>query len=95
MNHELRTGNISSSQIYRIMGTDKVMGTYLKELRRSKRMGAYMSAETNARPLTWGKLIEKRVFDLLPIEYKLTSKTTLIHPNNAVCNIFLLLIIID
>lgn len=80
MNHEKRTGNISSSQVYRVMGTPKVLNTYLKELSRAKRMGCYMSSDSSARSLTWGKLVEKRVFDLLPIDYKLTSKDTIVHP---------------
>lgn len=76
----IRNGKITSSQAYRVMGTPKVKQTYLEELEFSKRMKCSLTQETNARPTTWGKFVEKRVFDLLPIEYKLTSKDTIQHP---------------
>lgn len=76
----LRNGKITSSQVSKIMGAPKPQATYLEELKIARRMNCRISQETSARPTTWGKLVEKRVFDLLPIDYKLTSKDFIQHP---------------
>jgi hypothetical protein len=76
----LRNGKITSSQVSRLMGAPKPQATYLEELKIARRMNCRISQETSARPTTWGKLVEKRVFDLLPIDYKLTSKDFIQHP---------------
>lgn len=75
----LRNGKITSSQVSRLMGAPKPQATYLEELKIARRMNCRISQETSARPTTWGKLVEKRVFDLLPIDYKLTSKDFIQH----------------
>jgi hypothetical protein len=43
-------------------------------------LGRSLSDETNARPLTWGKIVEGRVFELLGLEYSLSSSETDPHP---------------
>jgi hypothetical protein len=78
--NQLRNGKITSSQVSRLMGAPKPQATYLEELKIARRMNCRISQETSARPTTWGKLVEKRVFDLLPIDYKLTSKDFIQHP---------------
>lgn len=55
--------------------------TYIEEKRMERRLGRSLTTEINARPTLWGSLVENRVFDLLGLEYKLTSKETLKHPD--------------
>lgn len=54
--------------------------TYIEETKMERRLGRSLTDEVNARPLIWGKLIESRVFDLLGLEYVLTSQETTQHP---------------
>jgi hypothetical protein len=54
--------------------------TYIEETNMERRLGRSLTDEVNARPLIWGKLLESRVFDLLGLEYILTSQDTKIHP---------------
>lgn len=54
--------------------------TYIDECKMERRLGRSLSTEQDARPLLWGSLVENRVFELLGLEYKLTSKETLLHP---------------
>lgn len=87
-NNILRVGNITSSEIAAIMKFGKAKGsfgvpalTYIEECNFERRLGRSISTESNARPLTWGSAIEKRVFDLLGIEYQLVSNKTIVHPD--------------
>lgn len=54
--------------------------TYIEECNMERRLGRSLADESNARPLTWGKMLESRPFDLLGIEYSLNSKETIVHP---------------
>lgn len=85
--NELRIGRFTSSQIAALLsvGKDKVSFgkpalTYIAEKNMERRLGRSLSIESNAHALTWGKLVERRVFDLLGTEYQLTSQDTLPHP---------------
>lgn len=62
----------------------KAAQTYIDEKRMERRLGRSLHNETNARATTWGSLIENRVFDLLGLEYKLTSKETIVHPDHPI-----------
>lgn len=82
----LRVGNFTSSCISALMSKDKPgtgFGkpalTYIAEKNMERRLGRALNPEGSARPLTWGKLLEKRAFDLLGMEYTLISKETLQH----------------
>jgi hypothetical protein len=55
--------------------------TYIDEKKMERRLGRSLSTEINARATSWGSLVEGRVFDLLGLEYTLTSKQTLLHPH--------------
>lgn len=55
--------------------------TYIEEKKMERRLGRSLTSEINARATSWGSLVENRVFDLLGIEYKLTSKETIVHPD--------------
>lgn len=86
-NNKHRVGNFTSSEIVALTTNGKAkdtMGkpayTYIEECNYERKLGRSIDNESNARPLTWGKLIEGRVFELLGIEYQLVSKDTIVHP---------------
>ena len=54
--------------------------TYISEKNMERRLGRSLDSETNAKPMNWGKLVEKRVFDMLGISYKESSVETIKHP---------------
>jgi len=82
----LRVGNFTSSEIVALTKTGKgedfgqVAKTYIQECNFERKLGRPISEEINSKPLVWGKLLEKRAFDLLGIEYVLSSQDTIKHP---------------
>lgn len=83
----LRVGRFTSSAIAALMSVskDKVSFgkpalTYIVEKNMERRLGRSISSESNARALSWGRLVEKRAFDILGTEYKLCSADTIAHP---------------
>lgn len=87
INNQIRVGNFTSSKVVALttVAKDKVSFgapalTYIDEKNMERRLGRSIDAETDARPLTWGKLLEKRTFNLLGMEYVLSSTETDIHP---------------
>lgn len=82
----LRIGNFTSSNIYKLCASLKsgessaAYYTYIKEkiferkMKRSLEMGAY------GQSMAWGKFLEKRVNDNLPMNYQMLHKSTEIHP---------------
>lgn len=82
----LRIGRFTSSAIAALMtvakdkiGFGKPALTYIAERNMERRLGRSLSIESNAHALTWGKLVERRAFDLLGIEYRLCSADTIAH----------------
>lgn len=82
-----RNGNFTSSEIVALTKTakdGKSFGapalTYIEETNMERRLGRSLTDEVSARPLTWGKLLELKVFDLLGLEYVLSSTETDVHP---------------
>lgn len=83
----IRNGNFTSSEIYRLMANGKAAGSfgapfyeYIEEKRMERRLGRSLKDEVDARATSWGKLVERRCFDILPIDYTLCSDVTLSHP---------------
>ncbi len=83
----LRCGNFTSSQIANLMtyaknGYDfgKPALTYIEEKNMERRLGRSISEETNAKPLSWGEIVEKQVFAKIGTEYRLCSDETIRHP---------------
>jgi hypothetical protein len=83
----LRIGNFTSSEIGALMSDGKAKGTlgktartYIDECNMERELGRSLSEESNARPLNWGRLLEKRVFSLLPMDYVLMGDETFQHP---------------
>jgi hypothetical protein len=54
--------------------------TYIAETNMERRLGRSLTDESNARPLTWGKLLEVVAFRHLPFEYELCSDKSITHP---------------
>lgn len=86
--NQLRNGNFTSSEIVALTKTGKGQNgfgaaaiTYINETNFERRLGRSITDESNARPLTWGKLLEARAFDLLGTEYSITSQETDVHPS--------------
>ena len=86
--NESRVGNFSSSEIYNLTKKDKSgkgFGvpalTYIAEKNMARRLGRSLTSETNARPTTWGKLLEPFAFSKLGFDYDLVSTETLTHPH--------------
>lgn len=84
---ELRYGNFTSSEIVNLMQVDrtgknfgKPAITYINETNWERKLGRSITEDIDARPLAWGKLLEKHVFELLGTEYKLISAETTLHP---------------
>jgi hypothetical protein len=82
-----RHGTFSSSSAWKLMTKDKSgkdFGTqgkkYIKQVGYELKLGRAVDKETNAKATSWGEFIEGRVFDLLPLEYRLVSKERLFHP---------------
>lgn len=80
-----RAGTFSSSSIYKLIkkGRGKEFSaaglTYIKEKAYEILLGREISTEISSRPLTWGKVLEKRAFDLMSEEYKLVSSERFKH----------------
>ena len=53
--------------------------TYIRETNMERRLERSLTDESNARPLSWGKLCEYLVFLLLDTAYILTSTETVLH----------------
>jgi len=83
----MRTGAFTSSSIYLLMTNNKAKDgfgvpaiTYIKGKQRELLLGRNLQKERGSRPTSWGKLVESRVFNLLPTEYILQSDVRDIHP---------------
>jgi len=82
-----RAGNFSSSSIHKLMTTGRGEHgfgapalTYINEKRMEMRLGRQLTNETNAKPTSWGTLMELYVFDQIGIKYKLKHKERYLHP---------------
>jgi hypothetical protein len=83
----VRNGNFTSSEIFNLMKEGKAKGSfgvpalnYIEQKNIERRLGRGLDCESSAKPLVWGKLLERRVFDLLGLEYSLCSQETIRHP---------------
>lgn len=80
MNHEMRFGRFTSSQIYRLLGTKRVRETYLEEKAIERRMQSSLDAGGHSQAIAWGNFMELVVFSELGLEYQIMSNTTIVHP---------------
>jgi hypothetical protein len=82
-----RIGNFTSGSISPLTTSGRAKGSlgapalnYIEEKNMERLLGRSLQDEVTARPLQWGKLLEGRVFDLLGLDYTLTSTETDVHP---------------
>ncbi len=54
--------------------------TYIEECNMERRLLRSITDESNARPLSWGTLTERKAFATLGTEYSLNSQETTVHP---------------
>lgn len=83
-----RFGTFSSSSNYKLVtfnragtGPGAPFFSYIKQVNHERRLGKPVNVEREARPTSWGKFIEPRVFNKLGLEYELVSNTRLFHPD--------------
>lgn len=88
-----RVGNFTSSKIAALFSeptaaakkSGEIFGkgaiTYIKQRNHERRLGRSLDDEKRARPLLWGKLLESRVFEILPMSYAVTGDVTDVHPS--------------
>lgn len=88
LENAIRWGNFTSSNAYKLMSLDKSKKgfgkpalTYIEECNMERELGASIHTESDARPLQWGKVCERVLFDQLPPSYTLTSDVTIQHPD--------------
>ena len=82
-----RNGNFTSSELGALMSNGKKAGepgkpffTYIAEKNMERRLGRALENDTNAKPMNWGKVAEKRVFNILGTTYQESSVETIKHP---------------
>ncbi len=83
-----RVGSFTSSQVYRLMAKGRGeynFGagalTYIQEKQIEKRMGRSLSIESYSRATSYGSMMERFVFSLLGMDYRLVSSESLRHPS--------------
>lgn len=83
-----RHGTFSSSNIWKLMTNDKSGKSfgapaikYIRQVQHELRLGRAINREISSHPTSWGLLCEKRVHDILPLEYSLVSSERLFHPS--------------
>lgn len=86
INNINRIGKFTSSEIWKLTKKDRsgkgfgqIALSYIEEKRYEKLLGRSLSTESDAKPLQWGKLNEAKCFELLGLEYTLTSDKTINH----------------
>lgn len=83
-----RNGNFTSSEIVALTKMGKAKDswgapvyTYIEECNMERRLGMALDNEIDAKPTSWGKLIERRPFsNHLSLDYHYCSSVTLPHP---------------
>lgn len=82
-----RIGNFTSSNIYKLLTKNRKgdgLGApgleYIEEKNFERKLQRSLNDESNARPLSWGTLLESFAFEALGLEYKLSSTETIQHP---------------
>lgn len=86
INNINRIGKFTSSEIWKLTKKDRsgkgfgqIALSYIEEKIYEKLLGRSLSTESDAKPLQWGKLNEAKCFELLGLEYTLTSDKTINH----------------
>lgn len=86
-NNTNRIGRFTSSQIYRLCATLKngkpstAVQTYIEEVHFSRLLGRSVKTEVKTQSMKWGNLMECVLFDLLGLNYKMSHKMPILHPD--------------
>jgi len=81
-----RIGNFTSSQIFNLCASLKngepsaAYYTYISKKIRERKMKRSLDMGKYGASMAWGKFLEKRVNDNLPISYQMLHKSTKVHP---------------
>lgn len=81
MDNTKRSGRFTSSEIYRLFGSERVRQTYVEETIMEKRLGKTLNVDFFSKAATWGTLMEFLAFNELGFEYSIVSKETIVHYN--------------
>lgn len=93
INQELRKARFTSSENWKLLTQPTaaakkegaVFGkpalTYIKTKRYEKRLGRSISNDVTAKSLSWGNLVEGRIFSLMGTDCSLNSADTMVHPD--------------
>lgn len=84
-----RVGRFTSSEIHKLVKTGKAVKddfsaagyTYIEERFYERKRKRSLSQDAYSRATAWGNIIEKYVFELLNIDYSMTSSETTCHPD--------------
>jgi hypothetical protein len=86
-NNPLRNGKFTSSQSVKVLGINSkskvdvnTAMNYIEEKNMERILGRSISTESDARPLTWGKVCELYVAQLLGISYQTMNDEVFTHP---------------
>jgi len=80
-----RIGNFTSSEIWKIMrisAKGEFLApalTYIQEKKFERKIKRSLDVEAESKPMKWGKFLESRVHDLLPLSYQHVFDETLMH----------------
>jgi hypothetical protein len=81
-----RIGNFTSSNIFKLCASLKsgessaAYYTYIKEKMFERKLGRSVEMGVYSQNMAWGKFLEKRVNDNLPMDYQMLHKSTKVHP---------------
>jgi hypothetical protein len=81
-----RIGNFTSSQIYNLCAVNKdgshssAYYTYIGKKIRERKMKRSLDMGKYGASMAWGRFLEKRVNDNLPLNYQMLHKSTMVHP---------------
>lgn len=81
-----RIGSFTSSEIWKLMTDDKKGGfgkpalTYIQEKKYELKLKRSLNVEASSRAMLWGKFLESRVHDMLPMGYEHNFDETVKHP---------------
>lgn len=86
--NEIRVGNFTSSNIWKLTKSDRKGDgfgapalTYIQEKAYEKKLKRSLDTGAYSRDMAWGIFLEKRVFDLIGLEYTIKSDETNQHPD--------------
>lgn len=87
LKNKIRNGNFTSSKIFNLLKLAKDQKSfgapalnYIKEKQWERKLGRSLNTDVSTKPILWGRFLEKRVHDLLPLSYEWINDETLQHP---------------